>query len=100
MVMATCVATDIKDQVVGKRLSPPAFDNSNYIKNQRGVPDLPRQFWSRLIEYKYLTKPFKDGFPFEQFRVQYIVTRVENMRWIAAGFQQTLPSIESVFSII
>ena len=38
MVMATCVATDIKDQVVGKRFSPPAFDNSNYIKNRRGVP--------------------------------------------------------------
>ena len=38
MVMATCVATDIKDQVVGKQFSPPAFDNSNYIKNRRGVP--------------------------------------------------------------
>ena len=28
-------ATDIKDQVVGKRLSPPAFDTPNYIKKRR-----------------------------------------------------------------
>ena len=50
------VATDIKDQVVGRRLSPPAFDNSNYIKNQRGVPDLPRHGYLAAIVRLILSK--------------------------------------------
>ena len=30
-------ATDIKDQVIGRRLSPSASDDANYIKKRRGV---------------------------------------------------------------